>query len=100
MTSSIMFHRVKWLFIRNTECSTDVSGNKTLINCHCNGGVFNLGHRNPQIIETLIKATEKYYKEDKFIWQLFRGVRRANRFMNTRILGKRYEFTLPGQIER
>ncbi len=79
---------------------TDVSGNKTLINCHCNGGVFNLGHRNPQIIETLIKATEKYYKEDKFIWQLFRGVRRANRFMNTRILGKRYEFTLPGQIER
>ncbi len=39
---------------------TDVSGKKTLINCHCNGGVFNLGHRNPQIIEALIKATEKF----------------------------------------
>lgn len=46
------------------------------------------------------KEIEKYYKEDKFIWQLFLGVRRANRFMNTKILGKRYEFTLPGQIER
>jgi len=39
---------------------TDVGGSKTLINCHCNGGVFNLGHRNPQIIESLIKATEKF----------------------------------------
>ena len=46
------------------------------------------------------KEIEKYYKEDKFIWQLFLGVRRANRFMNTEILGKRYEFTLPGRIER
>jgi len=39
---------------------TDVSGKKRLINCHCNGGVFNLGHRHPQIIEALIKATEKF----------------------------------------
>ncbi|GMT46239.1 MAG: hypothetical protein IEMM0006_2071 [bacterium] len=46
------------------------------------------------------KEVEKYYKEDKFIWQLFLGVRRANRFMNTKILGNRYEFTLPGEIER
>jgi len=34
----------------------DATGEKRLINCHCNGGVFNLGHRNPQIIQTLIKA--------------------------------------------
>ena len=46
------------------------------------------------------KEVEKYYKEDKFIWQLFLAVRRANRFMNTKILGNRYEFTLPGEIER
>ncbi|UBM63152.1 aminotransferase class III-fold pyridoxal phosphate-dependent enzyme [Candidatus Sulfidibacterium hydrothermale] len=39
---------------------TDVDGKKRLLNCHCNGGVFNLGHRNPQIIETLIRATEKF----------------------------------------
>ena len=27
----------------------DLDG-KAFLNCHCNGGVFNLGHRNPQII--------------------------------------------------
>jgi len=32
----------------------DVSGEKRLINCHCNGGVFNLGHRHPEIVETLV----------------------------------------------
>ena len=31
----------------------DVTGEKRLINCHCNGGVFNLGHRNPELIEIL-----------------------------------------------
>jgi len=34
----------------------DVAGEKRLINCHCNGGVFNLGHRNPQIIQALIES--------------------------------------------
>jgi acetylornithine/succinyldiaminopimelate/putrescine aminotransferase len=28
---------------------SDLSG-RQLINCHCNGGVFNLGHRNPQVV--------------------------------------------------
>jgi len=31
----------------------DLSGEKRLIDCHCNGGVFNLGHRNPDIIAAL-----------------------------------------------
>ncbi len=31
----------------------DVSGEKRLIDCHCNGGVFNLGHRHPRIIQAL-----------------------------------------------
>ena len=39
---------------------TDVTQNKTLINCHSNGGVFNLGHRNPEIIEAMVKATESF----------------------------------------
>ncbi len=39
---------------------TDVTGKKTLINCHSNGGVFNLGHRNPQIIDALIRGTEQF----------------------------------------
>jgi acetylornithine/succinyldiaminopimelate/putrescine aminotransferase len=34
----------------------DLSGEKELIDCHCNGGVFNLGHRNPEIISTLAEA--------------------------------------------
>ena len=46
------------------------------------------------------KEIEKYYKEDKFIWQLFLGLRRADRFITTKILRKRYEFTLPGKIKR
>jgi len=29
---------------------------KRLINCHCNGGVFNLGHRNPRVIAALQRA--------------------------------------------
>ncbi|GAB4400140.1 MAG: aspartate aminotransferase family protein [Anaerolineales bacterium] len=31
----------------------DLAGEKRLIDCHCNGGVFNLGHRNPDIIAAL-----------------------------------------------
>ncbi|MBM4465805.1 MAG: aspartate aminotransferase family protein [Chloroflexi bacterium] len=34
----------------------DLAGEKRLIDCHCNGGVFNLGHRNPEIIETLVQS--------------------------------------------
>lgn len=37
----------------------DVAGEKRLINCHCNGGVFNLGHRHPVIVETLRRAVEE-----------------------------------------
>lgn len=33
---------------------------KRLINCHCNGGVFNLGHRNPRILAALERALSKY----------------------------------------
>ncbi len=31
----------------------DLDGHKKLYNLHCNGGVFNLGHRNREIINTL-----------------------------------------------
>ncbi|MFW9850845.1 MAG: aminotransferase class III-fold pyridoxal phosphate-dependent enzyme, partial [Candidatus Thorarchaeota archaeon] len=37
----------------------DISGEKKLLNCHCNGGVFNLGHRHPRIVETLRNALEE-----------------------------------------
>jgi acetylornithine/succinyldiaminopimelate/putrescine aminotransferase len=37
----------------------DVEG-RSLINCHCNGGVFNLGHRNPRILAALERALRQY----------------------------------------
>jgi putrescine aminotransferase len=37
----------------------DVTGEKRLIDCHCNGGVFNLGHRNPDVIQTLVQGLEE-----------------------------------------
>lgn len=37
----------------------DVEGKKRLFNCHSNGGVFNLGHRNREIIETLKTALDE-----------------------------------------
>ncbi len=36
----------------------DWDGEKQLINCHCNGGVFNLGHRHPAIIAALQAGLE------------------------------------------
>jgi len=37
----------------------DVSGERKLINCHCNGGVFNLGHRHPAVLSVLKEALEE-----------------------------------------
>ena len=34
----------------------DMDGRHRLINCHSNGGVFNLGHRHPAVVETLESA--------------------------------------------
>ncbi len=36
----------------------DVDGRRKLINCHSNGGVFNLGHRNTALISVLKNALE------------------------------------------
>lgn len=37
----------------------DIDGERRLIDCHCNGGVFNLGHRNPRIIAALQQALQE-----------------------------------------
>ena len=31
----------------------DAFSDRSWINCHCNGGVFNLGHRNPSVISAV-----------------------------------------------
>jgi len=37
----------------------DLAGEKRVIDCHCNGGVFNLGHRNPDVINVLIQSLQE-----------------------------------------
>ncbi|MBU2602903.1 MAG: aspartate aminotransferase family protein [Actinobacteria bacterium] len=37
----------------------DVEGERRLIDCHCNGGVFNLGHRHPDCIAALRTALDE-----------------------------------------
>lgn len=46
------------------------------------------------------KDVEKYYREDKMIWRLFLAFRQVDRFLTTQLLRRRYEFILPGKIER
>lgn len=43
---------------------------------------------------------EKYYKKDKLIWSLFLAFRKTDRWVKTRLIGKRYDFILPGKISR
>jgi putrescine aminotransferase len=44
---------------REGYCFKDIDGKK-IINMHINGGVFNLGHRNPEVKQALIEGAEKY----------------------------------------
>ncbi|MDP3286038.1 MAG: hypothetical protein Q8M56_16530, partial [Desulfobacterales bacterium] len=37
----------------------DIDGMKRLFNLHCNGGVFNLGHRNSELINILKESLEE-----------------------------------------
>ncbi len=55
-----------------------------------------------EFLDSPIKTKEvsDYYKEDKFIWAFYLGARRLDRFFETKLLGKRYEFILPGKIKR
>lgn len=47
-----------------------------------------------------VSEVEKYYREDKRIWTLFLAFRRMDRWMTTRLFRRRYEFILPGKIDR
>jgi len=38
----------------------DIDDSKRLFNLHCNGGVFNLGHRNHELIDVLKNALDEY----------------------------------------
>lgn len=44
---------------REGYCLYDMSGRR-LIDLHLNGGTYNLGHRNPELVETLKKALDHF----------------------------------------
>ena len=46
------------------------------------------------------KEVDKYYKDDKFTWQLFLFLRKIDRWITNKLLRKQYQFILPGKIER
>jgi acetylornithine/succinyldiaminopimelate/putrescine aminotransferase len=45
---------------RNGSYLRDIDGAKSLFNLHCNGGVFNLGHRNVELIDVLKAGLDDY----------------------------------------
>jgi len=47
-----------------------------------------------------LEEVEKYYKSDKFIWNLYQRMRKFDRFIKTKLLRKKYDYYLPGKIER
>ena len=46
------------------------------------------------------EEVRSYYKEDALIWTIFLAMRRLDRFIHNRILGKPYIYILPGKIKR
>jgi acetylornithine/succinyldiaminopimelate/putrescine aminotransferase len=67
----------------------DISGERRLIDCHCNGGVFNLGHRNPRIVAALQKALHELDIGNHH----FMSEHRA-------LLGERLTALCPGDLKR
>lgn len=56
---------------------------------------------NPCLKEEITKKQiDAYYREDKMIWTLFSAIRKIDRFIRVNLLGKRYEFILPGTVKR
>lgn len=77
--------------------------------------------QKPELIPSLIKMTNhflrtevahydieplrldeivKYYKSDANMWRIFQSTRKLDRFLQTKILRKKYAFYLPGKIQR
>jgi hypothetical protein len=52
------------------------------------------------IMPITLDEVQKYYKNDKTIWVVFQNTRKIDRFLKTKLLKKKYEYYLPGNIER
>ncbi len=55
-----------------------------------------LGPREPVTVEEV----ERYYKSDADLLALYLRLRRADRFLRTRVLRRTYDFVLPGPVRR
>ena len=56
-----MYERVGFDLVMGARAGArfgDEFSDRQLINCHCNGGVFNLGHRNPRVSAALSRGLE------------------------------------------
>ncbi len=47
-----------------------------------------------------LSEVRDYYKDDAQMWEIFQRVRKLDRWIHAKVLGKRYPFYLPGKIER
>lgn len=52
---------------------------------------------NQQVTE---KDVKKYYREDSLTWSVFLKSRKLDRWLQTKVLKKKYEYLLPGKIKR
>jgi putrescine aminotransferase len=66
----------------------DVDESRKLLNCRCSGGVFNLGHRPPRVVEALKTALDEIDVGDHMLLDEMRAV-----------LGKRLAQLTPGDIQ-
>ncbi len=66
----------------------DVDGSRKLLNCRCSGGVFNLGHRPPRVVEALKAALDEIDVGDHMLLDEMRAA-----------LGKRLAQFTPGDIQ-
>ena len=47
-----------------------------------------------------LTEVQKYYKSDANMWVIFQNVRKFDRYLKTKVFRKKYDFYLPGKIER
>jgi putrescine aminotransferase len=66
----------------------DVDESRKLLNCRCSGGVFNLGHRPPRVVEAIKAALDEIDVGDHMLLDEMRAV-----------LGKRLAELTPGDIQ-
>lgn len=48
----------------------------------------------------IFNEVKKYYDEDKRIWLIFQNTRHLDRYIQTKLLRRQYDFYLPGKIKR